>query len=362
MRSIWRELRAELLDTSDIDRMEDLMEKMEEAACAFDQVSSHAMVPSMQKQQQQQQQPPPPQYSSSYQPPTYQQPAQSFDRNRPESSFSSTSNYYDSVPTDHVQQSSYSDYNNESRQFGDVINDYNYQPAPVQPTLPALSHVDVSHLSRSSTLPATDPGSAAYWNNDKMESARIASKVRKKLFGHVEWRQNQLGIINATMAGRDVFVLMPTGGGKSLTYQLPGCCSNGLTVVISPLLSLITDQIEALEAIDVRSMQISGSVSERDRNMFYDEVFRARRGDVMTIKFLFLTPEMVSASQKIHRAFAHLANAGLLERFVIDEAHCIRYAPCDNFFSFFCLLFFITHFSLYSSVNGAMTFVPIISA
>ncbi len=189
--------------------------------------------------------------------------------------------------------------------------------------LPRPDAINTSSLRQSSDLPATDPKSAAYWESPNLPTAKVAANVRARVFGHNNWRTNQLGIVNAALARKDVFVLMPTGGGKSLTYQLPGMCSQGTTVVISPLLSLIVDQIQGLHSVDVAASTISGTTAVATRNEIFDTLFGTRRNDVARIKFLFVTPEMVGASPKLQSAFAHLAREGMLDRFVIDEAHCI---------------------------------------
>lgn len=136
-------------------------------------------------------------------------------------------------------------------------------------------------------------------------------------FGHSALRGNQLPAVNATMSGRDALVLMPTGGGKSLCYQLPALLSAGVTVVISPLVSLIQDQLQHLAEAGVPSAALS-AYSDAE-NAVYDDMYSQQP----TLKCLYVTPEKMARSAKLIRCFEALQRRGLLARFVVDEAHCI---------------------------------------
>lgn len=95
--------------------------------------------------------------------------------------------------------------------------------------------------------------------------------LNKQFFGNDAFRMNQEAIINATIAKQDVFVLMPTGGGKSLCYQLPAVYDEGITVVVSPLVSLIQDQIYHLKEANVGCAELSASLGWQHQKEVLDE-------------------------------------------------------------------------------------------
>jgi ATP-dependent DNA helicase RecQ len=134
----------------------------------------------------------------------------------------------------------------------------------------------------------------------------------KQAFGYSEFRDGQLEVIHAALQGRDSFVLMPTGGGKSLCYQLPALLLPQVTLVVSPLMSLMKDQVDALQANGIAAEFINSSLS-REQVM---QVFaRLRRGE---LKLLYVAPERLLQPQFLER----LQDVGV-SLFAIDEAHCI---------------------------------------
>ena len=120
------------------------------------------------------------------------------------------------------------------------------------------------------------------------------------------------------MDGRDVFVLFPTGSGKSLTFQLPAICQNGVTVVVSPLVSLMRDQVQALKKLKVNVAQLGGDISDSEKTKVKAQLRSREKPNL-----LYVTPEQLQMSGYMQSTLQWLYEHGQLMRFVIDEAHCI---------------------------------------
>jgi ATP-dependent DNA helicase RecQ len=133
----------------------------------------------------------------------------------------------------------------------------------------------------------------------------------KQVFGYDEFRPLQQEIIDRTLAGKDSFVLMPTGGGKSMCFQIPALCFDGITIVVSPLISLMKDQVQALQANGIQADFFNSSISFQVEN---EVIGRAKKGE---IQLLYLSPEkLISVSNTWLRDL----NIKLV---AIDEAHCV---------------------------------------
>jgi ATP-dependent DNA helicase RecQ len=134
----------------------------------------------------------------------------------------------------------------------------------------------------------------------------------RSTFGYTSFRPLQQEIVRSMLAGEDVFVLMPTGGGKSLCYQLPALLGDGFTVVVSPLIALMKDQVDALHGLGVAATFINSSLPAA-------EVGRRQAAlDRGQLKLLYLAPERLMAP-----GFLAFLSALPVARFVIDESHCI---------------------------------------
>mmetsp|Transcript_44826 Transcript_44826/g.50265 ORF Transcript_44826/g.50265 Transcript_44826/m.50265 type:complete len:681 (+) Transcript_44826:37-2079(+) len=167
-----------------------------------------------------------------------------------------------------------------------------------------------------------DHGSSASVGGSHGENVLDMYEENQRIFGHRSFRPGQKIVIEKAIQGRDVFVLMPTGGGKSLCYQLPGWCCPGLAVVISPLLSLIQDQVQSLTKYGVNAVFFSSA-----QDYHSEQVDINRQLNQTTshggIKLLYLTPEKLRHSNQMQSILRRLYNKRLISRFIVDEAHCL---------------------------------------
>lgn len=161
-------------------------------------------------------------------------------------------------------------------------------------------------------------------NDQELKRYQVeATRALKEVFELNEFRLNQLEAITATMAGKDVFVLMPTGGGKSLCYQVPAVChggkTDGLTVVVSPLIALMLDQVHHLQR-----RGIDAALFNSDQDSDISREIRSRLvGSGRKPRLLYITPEKLHHSNDMRNILSRLHQSRQLARFVIDEAHCV---------------------------------------
>jgi len=137
-------------------------------------------------------------------------------------------------------------------------------------------------------------------------------KLLKQYWGYDSFRPLQEEIVTSIIGSHDTLAILPTGGGKSLCYQLPGIYNEGLTLVVSPLIALMKDQIEGLKKKGINAIGIMSGQSQRDQDILFDN---AAYGNA---KFLFLSPERLKS--KYFQDRIEKLNIGLV---AIDEAHCI---------------------------------------
>ncbi|GAA5929160.1 hypothetical protein JCM10213_005000 [Rhodosporidiobolus nylandii] len=167
-----------------------------------------------------------------------------------------------------------------------------------------------------------------------------AKKLAKEIWGVKSWRMAQEGAINATMAKREVVAVMPTGGGKSLIYQIPALLCPGTTIVITPLISLMTDQVQNLVARDVAAETIHAATPQAEVKEIMKRMLGTAGGPAKgkgkkkvvleddeeptsEVKLVYVTPERIEKAKSFVNTLQKMYDAKLLARFVIDEAHCV---------------------------------------
>ncbi|XWS62821.1 hypothetical protein CRYUN_Cryun06bG0043500 [Craigia yunnanensis] len=190
------------------------------------------------------------------------------------------------------------------------VNSFGVSSGPIErePYIPEI--IEVNYIGGSNDQK---------WSSRDFPWAKRLEANNKKVFGNHSFRPNQREVINATMSGYDVFVLMATGGGKSLTYQLPALICPGITLVISPLVSLIQDQIMHLLQANIPAAYLSANMDWSEQQ----EILRELTSDYCKYKLLYVTPEKVAKSDVLLRYLDCLNTCDLLARIVIDEAHCV---------------------------------------
>lgn len=147
-------------------------------------------------------------------------------------------------------------------------------------------------------------------------SKRIREMMVK--LGIEEFRENQLEAINCMLYGRNTFVLMPTGGGKSMCYQLPAMAQSGVTVVISPLIALMQDQVLFLKSRGVAAELLIGTTGKKETDRIIGDVTSA----TPITRLLYISPEKI-VKEDFNHVLRSMDDYKRLKRFVIDEAHCI---------------------------------------
>lgn len=139
-----------------------------------------------------------------------------------------------------------------------------------------------------------------------------AKRLLKQVYGYDTFRKGQEAIIGGLMEGRDTLAILPTGGGKSVCYQIPALLMEGTTLVVSPLISLMKDQVDALNRLGVKAAYLNSSMGAAE----YREVMRqAFMGE---FKLLYVAPERLDAPM-----FASLSEQMVIPLIAIDEAHCV---------------------------------------
>ena len=141
---------------------------------------------------------------------------------------------------------------------------------------------------------------------------KTPKEALKAVFGYDSFRPGQEAVINAILKGRDILAVMPTGAGKSLCYQVPAMLLSGITLVISPLISLMQDQVKALNEAGVNAAFINSSLSEKELNDTFKNAYKGH------YKIIYVAPERLMSE-----GFISFAKSVEISMVTVDEAHCI---------------------------------------
>ncbi|MDP5110360.1 MAG: DEAD/DEAH box helicase, partial [Rickettsiaceae bacterium] len=136
--------------------------------------------------------------------------------------------------------------------------------------------------------------------------------ILQTIYGYQNFRSQQEEIVNHIIEGKNAFVLMPTGSGKSLCYQIPSLCMEGVGIVISPLIALMHDQVTALNQLGIKAIAINSSLSNHEVHQAQQMI---REG---SIDLVYVAPERILMDE-----FLDLLSNIKVSLFAIDEAHCV---------------------------------------
>ena len=145
-----------------------------------------------------------------------------------------------------------------------------------------------------------------------MNPTATPSEVLQRYWGYGEFRPQQAEIIESVLSGTDTLGLLPTGGGKSITFQVPALMLPGLTLVVTPLISLMKDQVDNLRALDIPAAYLHSGLTRAEHKLALD------KADAGRIKLLYLSPEKLQSER-----FLQTLRTLSISMIVVDEAHCI---------------------------------------
>ncbi|KAL5358700.1 hypothetical protein BJX96DRAFT_163931 [Aspergillus floccosus] len=228
-------------------------------------------------------------------------------------------------PTLPAPQADEFDLDADDAEMLEVADCFEDAPPPSHHREPLNRKVFAETSGNISRVPASQksPSHNALWHQHPWsKEVRTVLKDRFHLRG---FRMNQLEAIDATLSGKDAFILMPTGGGKSLCYQLPSIVTSGVTrgvtIVVSPLLSLMQDQVSQLRKLHIKAYLLNGETQKEERQWIMRTL--SGYGAENEIELLYITPEMITKNQTLVNNLEKLNRRSRLARIVIDEAHCV---------------------------------------
>lgn len=156
------------------------------------------------------------------------------------------------------------------------------------------------------------------WDRKDFSFSQVLQEKLTSVFGIQNLRAHQLPTMNATLSGIDCILIMPTGGGKSLCYQLPALVSKGVTLVVSPLLALMEDQLMGLKKYDVSAYMFTSKTTAAEAKLIHTSMVDPKA----PMKLLYVTPEKLAKSKRFMTYLQKMYTAGRFARLAIDEVHC----------------------------------------
>ncbi|MGL5328712.1 MAG: DEAD/DEAH box helicase, partial [Peptostreptococcaceae bacterium] len=136
--------------------------------------------------------------------------------------------------------------------------------------------------------------------------------ILSKYYGYTSFRKGQESIINSIINKKDVLAIMPTGGGKSICYQVPALVLDGITLVISPLISLMKDQVDALKTMGINATYINSSLGSKEFNEILNNIIDDE------YKIIYVAPERLDSYE-----FTNIIKSKNISQVAVDEAHCV---------------------------------------
>lgn len=183
-----------------------------------------------------------------------------------------------------------------------------------------------------------------YYKSMVYKASLLPKQILKKRFGYSEFREGQLEIINNILAKKDTIAILPTGGGKSICFQIPALIfgqnknNSQISIVISPLISLMKDQVDALNSKGISACFINSSQSQRKQNETFELIKLKSQSEKNIINIIYVSPERLTSPKFIN--LIKKLNIGMI---VVDEAHCIsqwgddfrpEYKQISNFYKY----------------------------
>ncbi|XP_065857367.1 ATP-dependent DNA helicase Q-like 3 [Euphorbia lathyris] len=183
-------------------------------------------------------------------------------------------------------------------------------------------------------------------NEKKITGKEALVKLLRWHFGYSDFRGKQLDAIQAVLSGRDCFCLMPTGGGKSMCYQIPALAKPGIVLVVSPLIALMENQVMALKEKGIAAEFLSSTQTSNVKNKIHEDLDSGKP----SVRLLYVTPELIATTGFMSKLLK-IHGRGFLNLIAIDEAHCISTWGHD----------FRTSYRKLSSMRNRLPDVPILA-